>query len=129
MEQPTPHPPDRNAFRLKATYSEYGSFESVKRRYEAHLEHYEEPCRHWEAHVVQLQRRETALIEKRLVAMPAKLHDALVAYEVHAYEGLIDQARSEMRWARRGLALVASLEQAAPAPPCPSPSAGVGDPG
>lgn len=38
--------------------------------------------------------------------MPPELHEALVAHKVHAYQGLIDQARAEVRWARRGLALV-----------------------
>lgn len=112
VEQPTERGPVRDAFRLKATYFEYGSFDNARRQYQAHLDHYSEEARKWEAHVALLERRETVLIQKRLGAMPPELHEAVVAYKVHAYRGLIDQARAEVRWARRGLALVDTLEAA-----------------
>ena len=105
--------PERDPFRLKATYFEYGTYANARRQYQAHLEHYEDLGRRWETHVAQIEQRETALIKARLAAMPAALHEAIVAYKVHAYQGLIDQARAEVRWARRGLALVDSLERAA----------------
>ena len=34
-----------------------------------------------------------------------------MAYKVHAYRGLIDRARTEMKWARDGIALVKSLKR------------------
>ncbi len=116
VAQPTERTPVRDAVRLKATYFEYGSFDNARRHYQAHLDHFSDECRRWEAHVAQLERRETVLIQKRLATMPAELHEAVVAYKVHAYQGLIDQARAEVRWARRGLALVDSLETALGSP-------------
>jgi len=124
VEQSTGRGPVRDAFRLKATYFEYGSFENARRQFQAHLDYFGEECRKWEAHVSQIERRETVLIEKRLSATPDELHEAVVAYKVHAYRGLIDQARAEVRWARRGLTLVDTLEAAHGADGAEAPSAG-----
>ena len=38
--------------------------------------------------------------------------DRIAAYKRFAYEGLVDRARGEIEWARRGLALVDRLHEA-----------------
>lgn len=111
--------PERDAFLLKATYFEYGSFANARRQFEAHLGYYEEQRRRWEVHAQTLERRATALMERRLEAMPEELHEALVAYKVHVYRGLTERARHEVRWARRGIALVDALAAAAARAPLP----------
>ncbi len=111
--------PERDAFLLKATYFEYGSFANARRQFEAHLGYYEEQRRRWEVHAQTLERRATALMERRLEAMPEELHEALVAYKVHVYRGLTERARHEVRWARRGIALVDALAAAAAQAPLP----------
>jgi DNA-binding PadR family transcriptional regulator len=124
VEEPAVPAPERDAFHLKATYFEYGSFTSARRQFEAHLEHHEEQRRRWDAHAQVLERRATTLMQRRLEIMPEELHDALVAYKVHVYRGLAERARQEARWARRGIALVDALEAAAPGEPGdPTPSA------
>ena len=47
---------------------------------------------------------------------PADQHERIVRYKVFAYDGLIDQARAEIAWAERGLALVDELEGASAQP-------------
>ena len=113
VEEDTPPAPERDAFLLKATYFEYGSFANARRQFEAHLDHYEEQRRRWEVHAQTLERRATVLMQQRLEAMPEDLHEALVAYKVHVYRGLTERARHEVRWARRGIALVDALAAAA----------------
>lgn len=115
--EPAPPVPERDAFRLKATYFEYGSFGNARRQFEAHLEYHEEQRRRWEAHAQTLERRDTALMRRRLEATPPALHEALVAYKVHVYRGLAERSRHEARWARQGIALVDALMTAADAPP------------
>jgi hypothetical protein len=41
---------------------------------------------------------------------PEDEHDAIVAYKVHVYRGLVERARVEVEWAREGLALVDRLD-------------------
>ena len=105
-------PPEaRDAAYLKATYYELGSYDNAIRQFEAHLQHYTEQKRLWENHLDDLENRRTALIQTRLAGAPAEQHEAIVAYKVHAYRGLIDRARTEMKWARDGIALVKSLKR------------------
>jgi PadR family transcriptional regulator, regulatory protein AphA len=112
VEEATAPTPERDAFQLKATYLEYGSFANARRQFEAHLDYHENLRRRWEVHVEALERRATVLMQRRLEVMPAELHEALVAYKVHVYRGLADRARHEARWARRGIALVDALSAA-----------------
>jgi PadR family transcriptional regulator, regulator of vanillate utilization len=109
VEEATPPAPERDDFRLKATYLEYGSFANARRQFEAHLERHEELRRRWEVHAQVLEQRATALMRRRLEVMPEELHEALVAYKVHVYRGLAERARHEARWARQGIALVDAL--------------------
>lgn len=112
VEEFTPPAPERDAFHLKATYFEYGSFTNARRQFQAHLDYHEELRRRWDAHVAVLEQRATTLMQRRLEAMPEEVHEALVAYKVHVYRGLADRARHEARWARQGIALVGTLEAA-----------------
>jgi DNA-binding PadR family transcriptional regulator len=115
VEELDPPAAERDAFQLKATYLEYGSFANARRQFEAHLDYHEELRRRWEVHAQVLEQRATALMQRRLEVMPPELHDALVAYKVHVYRGLAERARHEVRWARRGIALVDELGAAFPA--------------
>jgi DNA-binding PadR family transcriptional regulator len=117
VEEATPPATERDDFRLKATYLEYGSFANARRQFEAHLEYHEQLRRRWDAHVQVLEQRATALMRRRLEVMPEELHEALVAYKVHVYRGLAERARHEARWARQGIALVDSLMAASSSQP------------
>ncbi len=103
----------RDAAYLKATYLEFGSFEGARKQFQTHLEHHAEQMRQWQVHADQLERRDTALLRTRLAGAPAEEHDAIVAYKVHVYRGLVERARTEVEWARRGLELVDRLERQA----------------
>lgn len=107
-----PPEPIRDAQRLKSAYLEFGSLDNARRQFKAHLEHYELWERLWESHVVQLRARATPLIRKRLMRSDPSEHEAIVAYKVHAYEGLVAQARAEVAWAQEGLRMVDELEAA-----------------
>lgn len=113
VEEPTTLQRERDAAYLKATYFEFGSFDSARRQFQAHLTHYEQQQRQWELHVTQLENRDTALLRMRLGTWPEHMHDSIVAYKVHVYRGLIERARNEVEWARAGLELVDRLEAGA----------------
>lgn len=113
--QETP-PPVRDPAYLRATYFEYESFEETRRHFQEHRDHYRSVLEHWLRHVTRLQQHATALISRRLERTPEEAHEAIVAFKVHAYDGLIERARAEIAWAERGLALVDRLEHASSIP-------------
>lgn len=110
VETPLPLQRERDAAYLQASYFEFTSFTHARRQFQAYLAHYEQQRSQWEAHVKQLESRSTELLRRRLATLPESLHEATVAYKVHVYRGLIERARLEIDWARRGLALVDELE-------------------
>jgi PadR family transcriptional regulator, regulatory protein AphA len=107
----------RDAAYLKATYLEYASYDDARRQFREHRDHYRQLQAHWERHVAALERRETALLQRRLEAAPESAHDAIAAYKVHTYQGLVDRARTEVAWAERGLDLVDRLARRGTTPP------------
>lgn len=109
IEEP---PAIRDTAYVKATYLEYGSYREAQEQFRAHRAHFEALRDRYERHVDQLERRATALLQRRLAATPDHAHPAVVAYKVHAYEGLIDRARTEIAWAERGIELVRRLAAA-----------------
>ncbi|GII23402.1 PadR family transcriptional regulator [Planosporangium mesophilum] len=110
-------PPVRDPAYLKATYYEYGSFDQARRQFREHRDHHRAIMEHWQRHIARLQRRDTPLLQKRLSLAPAAAHEAIVAYKVHAYEGLVERARAEVAWAERGLSLIDRLEHNSAVPP------------
>jgi PadR family transcriptional regulator AphA len=104
-------PPVRDPAYLKATYFEYESFDETRQHFREHRDHHRAVQDHWQRHISRLQQRATALMQRRLGSAPVEAHEAIVAFKVHAYEGLVDRARAEVAWAERGLALVDRLEQ------------------
>lgn len=97
---------------VKATYLEYGSPAVARAFFRAHRRYYESLRDQYEAHAEELQARATSLLQRRLRHAPEDSHDALVAFKVHAYRGLVERARTEIAWADRGIDLVAALERA-----------------
>lgn len=109
-------PAVRDPAYVKATYLEYCSYQEARDQFRAHRAQHEALRDRYERHVDQLEQRATALLRRRLTKTPTHAHDAVVAYKVHAYRGLIERAKAEIAWAERGLELVARLSEAAPEP-------------
>ena len=107
-----PPPRVRDPAYLKATYYEYTSPDTARHQFAEHRAHYQEQERQWLRHVELLEARATALVQRRLSHAPPQQHEAIVAFKVHVYQGLIDRARVEVAWAERGLALVDRLARA-----------------
>jgi PadR family transcriptional regulator AphA len=122
VEEPTPAQYERDIVHLKATYFEFGSFENARNQFRAHLLRHEQLQRKWEAHVEALQSRSTALLKLRLGSAPEYLHEPIVEYKVHVYQGFAQRARDEVAWAKAGLDLVDRLEAAAVVAPLPYPA-------
>lgn len=110
VKEPSPPERVRDAQRLKATYLEFAEYEDARQYFKTYLEHFEVWERRWSAHVELLAARATPLLRQRLTRQDIGDPEAIVAYKVHTYEGLVRQARAEVEWAREGLLLVDQLE-------------------
>lgn len=115
VEESAPLQRERDAAYLKSSYFEYGGFSSARKQFEAHKAHHEEQRRRWEAHVRNLENRDTDLLRIRLAEAPEHVRKQVVAYKVHVYHGLIERAKQEVRWAVAGLRMVDELEAEAQA--------------
>lgn len=111
-EEPFEAPPERSVVHLHAMYLEYASFDTARRQFREHRDHYATARLGWVQHVEALRNRDTNLMRVRLASKPEEMHDAIVAYKVHVYEGLIARADVEIDWAEKGLTLVNELEAA-----------------
>lgn len=110
MDSPLEIRRQRDPAYLKAAYLEWADPDAARDQLRQHHEY-------WTAHLALLeQTRQTLLdhthptLQRRLEKFPAEDHERIVRYKVFAYDGLIDQARAEVTWAERGLALVDELE-------------------
>jgi PadR family transcriptional regulator, regulator of vanillate utilization len=110
LAEPSEPEPVRDTQRLKATYLEFVSFDDARRLFQAHLSHYELWERRWAAHAEELAARSTNLLRARLSRYDIGDHEAIVAYKVHVYDGLVANARAEVKWAKEGLKLIGELE-------------------
>ncbi len=95
---------------LKAAYLEWADPEAARSQLRQHADY-------WSQHLELLETTRASLLDRthptllrRLEKYPEHQHERIVRFKVFAYDGLIDQARAEIRWARRGLALVTELD-------------------
>ena len=100
---------EKDPYRLKAAYLEWADPVGARTQFDLHIAHYERWLGAWEQMAARLRDRSDPVLAERLAGRPADEHELIVAAKVLAYEGLIDRARMEIAWARRGLALVDRL--------------------
>ena len=62
--------------------------------------------KHWQEHREALLRKDTPLIKERLAGRPDSDHDRIAKLKANAFEGMIDQAKARIRWARRTVTLL-----------------------
>ena len=110
LETPLPFPPERDAHRLQALYLDMISPAAARQRFEEHLHYFERRLLHWTGTRDAITARRLPILRQRLEHRDPSEHDAIVEYKAHAFDGLVAQAKSEIAWARRGLALVDRLE-------------------
>ena len=109
VNEPLPRPRERDVHKLQAAYFEYADPQAARRQLGAHIDHHEQCCGEWEKLVLALEARQVPLLRHRLARRPAEEHDAIVRFKVFAYRGMIARSRTEIAWAREGLALLDEL--------------------
>src|SRR5205085_10717285 len=95
---------------LKAAFFDLAPLESVREQLRAHVAQYQWRLEQWQARVEAIGERRAELVEVWLARLPKDQHQGVIQLKIHALEGLISRARSEIAWARQGLALCDEIE-------------------
>jgi PadR family transcriptional regulator AphA len=105
-----PMPAQRDPLILKAAFFDLAPVDSVREQLRAHIAQYQWRMEQWQARADAIGERRAELVEVWLARQPVEQHEGILQLKIHALEGLISRARSEIAWARQGLALCDEIE-------------------
>lgn len=111
MATPLDYQRVRDPAHLRAAYLESASPESARDFLLRHMQVWKGELAQWESELTHIQNVTTPMLIRRLEQMPASDREDTIEYKKFAYQGLVDRARIEIDWARRGLELVTRLEK------------------
>jgi hypothetical protein len=64
----------------------------------------------WEGELLRITELTNPMLVRRLAVTRPEDRERTIAYKRFTYEGLVERARGEISWARRGLKLIDELE-------------------
>ena len=105
-----PLPAQRDPVFLKAAFFDLAPLDAVREQLRAHIAQYQWRTEQWQARADAIRGRRAELVEVWLTRQPIEEHETVIQLKAHALEGLIARARTEIAWARRGLALCDQIE-------------------
>ena len=99
----------RDPAHLRAAYLESASPDAARDFLLAHAAHHGDLLQRWQAEIDRIRSGEHPMVRRRLAAIPEAERERAVEFKVFAYEGLVERARAEIRWAKSGLKLLERL--------------------
>jgi DNA-binding PadR family transcriptional regulator len=105
-----PLPAQRDPVMLKAAFFDLAPLESVREQLRAHIAQFQWRMEQWQARADAIRERRAELVEVWLGRQPVEEHETILQLKIHALEGLMSRARSEIAWARQGLTLCDEIE-------------------
>lgn len=109
MRSPLPYQRVRDPAHLRAAYLEAVDAGDARRFLEGHIAEWESELEQWEGELRHIEHLSNPMLVRRLAVTPDAERERTIEYKRFAYEGLVERARGEIDWARRGLALVDRL--------------------
>ena len=110
MAAPLEYSRVRDPAHLRAAYLEATTPEAARDFLRAHISQWESELEQWDGELVRIDAVDNPMLVRRLAATPSEQHQLVIAFKRFAYEGLVDRAKGEIEWARRGLRLIDRLE-------------------
>jgi len=110
MAAPLDYQRVRDPAHLRAAYLEVAAPDDARAFLRAHIVQWESELEQWEGELRRIDARDNPMLMRRLAVTPEADRERVVAYKRFAYEGLVERARGEIEWARRGLDLVDNLD-------------------
>lgn len=121
MQTPLDYARVRDPAHLRAAYLEAASPAAARDFFRGHIAQWEAELAQWEGELRRIADVDNPMLVRRLAATDPEDHERTIAFKRFTYEGLVDRARVEIEWARRGLKLVDGLEAAGGSWSAPSP--------
>tara|TARA_R110002020_G_scaffold78260_11_gene196949 strand:- start:32 stop:613 length:582 start_codon:yes stop_codon:yes gene_type:complete len=110
MAAPLDYQRVRDPAHLRAAYLEVAAPDDARAFLRAHIVQWESELEQWEGELRRIDARDNPMLMRRLAVTPEAERERTVAYKRFAYEGLVERAKGEIEWARRGLDLVDQLD-------------------
>ncbi|MFM9273566.1 PadR family transcriptional regulator [Pseudarthrobacter sp. NKDBFgelt] len=101
---------ERDPIHLKAAYLEWAEPDAARTQMHAHIAYHSSRAQQWREMIATLEDRTNPILVTRLAAAPEEDRAKIAGYKIFTYEGMIDRAKAEIEWARRGLELIDKLE-------------------
>ena len=110
MQTPLEYARVRDPAHLRAAYLEAATPRAAREFFRRHIAQWEGELAQWEGELLRIAAVDNPMLVRRLAGTPPEDRDRTIAFKRFTYEGLVDRARGEIAWARRGLDLVEGLE-------------------
>ena len=111
MRAPLDYSRVRDPAHLRAAYLETTTPDAAREFLRAHIAQWEAELEQWEGELRRIDAVGNPMLIRRLAATSPEGHARTIAFKRFAYEGLVERARGEIDWARRGLELVDGLAE------------------
>ena len=109
MNSPLDYQRFRDPAHLRAAYLESAEPEAARAFLRGHIAHWESELAQFQGQLDDIDAGTSPMLNRRLEVIPESEHERTIAYKRFTYEGLVERARGEIAWAKRGLALVDRL--------------------
>ena len=106
MRTPLEYARVRDPAHLRAAYLEAVPPEVAREFFRAHMAQWESELAQWEGELLRIAALDNPMLVRRLGVTAPEDRERTIAFKRFTYEGLVERARGEIDWARRGLALV-----------------------
>lgn len=106
MTAPLDYQRVRDPAHLRAAYLETTTPEAAREFLARHITAWSAELAQWEGELARIDALSNPMLVRRLAVTPDEERERTIAYKRFAYEGLVERARGEIEWARRGLDLV-----------------------
>jgi len=110
MRTPMDYQRVRDPAHLRAAYLENTTAEAARAFLHRHIAQWEGELEQWEGELTHITNLSNPMLVRRLQVTPEADRERTIEYKRFAYEGLVERAKLEIAWARRGLELVDRLE-------------------
>lgn len=110
MASPIDYQRVRDPAHLRAAYLEATTPADARAFLLRHIAEWEGELAQWEGELRHIRNLSNPMLQRRLAVTADADRERTIEYKRFAYEGLVERARGEIAWARRGLELVDQLE-------------------
>jgi DNA-binding PadR family transcriptional regulator len=112
MHTPLEYARVRDPAHLRAAYLEAAAPDAARDFFRAHINQWERELAQWEGELLRIDVVANPMLVRRLAVTEPEDRERTIAFKRFTYEGLVDRARGEIAWAKRGLRLIDELQHA-----------------